>query len=433
MKRVLSIVLLCCMAFAACGKEQNISLAEPAGSIDNYIMYDEDIAQTVRRADSDYLYAFFGRKEGEMEDKNRVIYLNKDNEIEKEFYLEPVEEGIKLNLVRFRFGRDYLMLTDGQYSGVTSDGQVHGLAVVDSGGRTVCSYEARDPYNFAGVDMYTRLNRFTSRWCEKDSDTFIIATYLALYECNMKDGTLTQILSLDDIVEDFDAEETLAGKKHSDLFNINYGFGKLFWSDEQGLVFTVCDSFDTNGRCTLYSFKDGVVTQLSEKDSAGIGLYVPYYNEQSGNLVRLDEKTRTYMINEQPYPEYTTFVQQMYYFDPERPVLLGTDYSDTKTTVSYYDSTSGRHYNVAINKADATAGGLFHNEVWHACGNYIYLSAANAELCYRYNVETGKGRFVASPMEDKSLMPGYRIRRLKEVTKENTLIYKVRIYKENTI
>jgi len=426
---VILFALLQLFVFTGCGEYKDIS-----GAIhDIYIVYDEDITQLVKTADDEYLYAFYGRKEGEPEDKNRVIYLNKDNQIEKEFYLDKIPENVNLYLTDFHFDQDYLMLVNRQYSGVTADGTVHGVIIVDSEGNIIRSYKNRDPYNFAGVDMFTRFNRFTFNWCEKDKDTFIITTYLSIYECNMKDGSFTKILSLEDIVKGFSAQENLTGRNHLELFSINYGFGRVSWSDKQGLIFAVCDSFDNNGACTVYAMKDGTITRLTEKDACGTGRYRPYYNARSDSLVRLDEKTATYMVNEQPYPEYTTFVQMYYYFDPERPVLLGTEYTDTETRVAYFDSTSGKHYSAVISGADATVKRQFHNEVWSACGNYIYLTTVNSDYCYRHNVETGKGEFVISPLEDKILMPGYRIRQDREVTTENTLTYRLQIYKEKTI
>ncbi len=426
MKRIAALMamILCFAVFTACDKQENT---------DFYIVYDEEITQLVKTADNEYLYAFYGRKEGEPEDKNRVIYLNKDNEVEKEFYLDKIPADVNLNLTDFHFGENYLMLVNRQYSGVTADGEVHGIIIVDSEGNVVRSYENRSPNNFAGVDMFTRFNRFTFYWCEKDKDTFIIPTYLSVYECNMKDGSFTKILSLEDIVKDFSARENLTGRKHLELFSVNYGFGQVFRSDKQGLIFTVCDSLDNNGACTVYAMKYGNITRLTEKDACGTGRYRPYYNARSDSFVRLDEKTVTYMVNEQPYPEYTTFVQQFYFFDPERPVLLGTEYSDTETRVAYFDSTSGKHYNAVISGVDATIKRQFHNEVWNACGRYIYLTTVNSDYCYRYDVETGKGEFVISPLEYKSLMPGYRIRLDREVTKENTLCYRLNIYKEATI
>lgn len=157
-----------------------------------YLMDDEKFSR-IKTADGEYLLAFYGRIDGEPDTDNRIIYLNKYNEVVKDFKI-PFDVNNKNH--DFYFGEKYVMMVNRQYSGVDTEGNLHGIAIFDTTGDLIANYESRDPYIFTGVDMYTRLNRTGYSWCESDNESIIFNTPFAIYEYDIKIAALKSYLDL---------------------------------------------------------------------------------------------------------------------------------------------------------------------------------------------------------------------------------------------
>lgn len=440
MKKLVSAILataILTVSLAGCVKNTVTELVKPdiskpysMLSAQKYLT-EEDYMQKVITSDGEYLLAFYGRIEGEPEDQNRIIYINKFNEIEKEI---RIPENVDLKLPDFYYTENYILMMTRQYNGVDKNFEMHGIAALDTDGNLLSAHPSRDPNIFIDVDTFSRFNRLTFNWCEKDSETFILSTHFGIYEYKPKDDKLTQILELGDVIENYDFETAVADHSYLDIFSDNFGFSFVFWSDELGLIFAVTDDFTQERYYTLYSYKDGKINQITDKNSGQCGLYIPFYNTESDSLVRLDPESKKYLINEEKYKEYDSVVRIYVSNDYAHecgwePLVLGWNTSALKTTVYYYDSITNQHYKVDVTTSDASFGGAFYDSPWSACGKYVYFSSIGAveNTSYRLNVTTGKGDFVYGGVADMSLCPGYRISE-EDVYFEETADMMVRLF-----
>lgn len=141
----------------------------------SYLMDDEKFSR-VKTSDGEYLLAFYGRIDGESEENNRIIYLNKYNEIVTDF---TISFEVDFKNHDFYFGEKYVMMINRQYSGVDANGNMHGIAIFDTNGNLIANYEPRDPYIFTDVDMFTRFNQTGYSWCETENESIIFNTQFA--------------------------------------------------------------------------------------------------------------------------------------------------------------------------------------------------------------------------------------------------------------
>ena len=416
------------ICFTSCGNETDNNLNNEVENIpvempdvmqtaQSYLM-DKDKFSRVKTADGEYLLAFHGRIEGETEDKNRIIYLNKFNEIVKDFNL-PFTENI--NNHDFYFGEKYVMLVNRQYSGVDADGNMHGITILDTDGNMVANFEPRDPYIFTDIDKFTRFNRTGYSWYESADDTIIFNTPFAIYEYDIKNNSLDKLIGLEDIIVDLDYDKLFEDTDYTDFFGCKYGIFYMFRNDEQGLVFSVNEKLEkdlvqytSSEKFTMYALKNGEINQLTDKDEyEGILLY----NDDGTCMIYTSSEDKTFVINSKKYSEYDYSVRRYiindYAFRNKFvPFVAGSKTSSKDISVNYFDSINNIHYDIKIPVDDATIGGAVYDMPFIAYGKYIYFASddvMNQDKSYRYNVETGKGDFVYGNVENVPLCSEYRL------------------------
>ena len=186
-------------------------------SFKSYIMDNKKFSR-VKISNDEYLLAFYGRIDGESEEENRVIYINKYNEIVKDFAI-PVE--VNLSIYDLYFGEKFVMMVNRQYSGVDNDGNIHGVVIFDTDGNLIANYEPRDPNIFTGVDYFTRFNIMGYSWCEMDK-TIVFNTPFAIYEYNTENNILMKLVGLEDIIPNLDYNALFDGIDYLDIFVNKY-------------------------------------------------------------------------------------------------------------------------------------------------------------------------------------------------------------------
>lgn len=401
----------------------------------SYLMDDEKFSR-VKTSDDEYLLAFYGRIDGEPEDKNRIIYLNKYNEIVTDFTI-PFE--MNFNNHDFYFGEKYVMMINRQYSGVDANGNMHGIAIFDTNGNLIANYEPRDPYIFTGVDMFTRFNQTGYSWCETENESIIFNTPFAIYEYNTNSKSLEKILCLEDMISNLDYDILFEDTDYLDIFGCKYGFYYLFQSDDHGLVFSVNEKLEkdliqytSSEKYTMYSIKNGKLNPLTEKDEyQGI----LRYNTNGTCMIYTDSDDKSYVINSEKHLEYDYLVRLYklndYAFKNNfEPLVVGCKNSASQISLNYFDSVNNKHYKNQISVSDATMGGAVYDYPFIAYGEYVYFATDDVtydDKCYRFNVKTGEGNFVYGNVEHTPLCSGYRI--LEEESTTPGMI-KIQIFKD---
>jgi len=381
-------------------------------------------SRRIKTSDNEYLLAFYGRFSGEEKDKNRIIYLNKYNNIEKEIYI-PNE--IDPERDDYRFCENYVMLIDQGYWGVDSEGNLHGFSVIDRDGNIVADYPSRNSIDDYKNDRVSFVNRFSFTWWHmKDSSTMILATPVNLYEYSLSDGSLTKLAGAENFDPDYSFEEF--DSKHPDYMRGAYYYGFYFVgrSNDNGVVFSFCDGTHDSAQ-TLYRLKDGVFRSITPANRC---FGVPYYNSGSDCLIRYitENGKTTYLINEQPHSEYSHTVSFSYDLS-----LISEKKGTDRTDINYFDSDKMQHYQISVSARQATLDSVFYNHVFSACGDYLYMADTNYnDISYRLNIITGEGVFVKGSADDYSLCPEHRISEAPAHTGDEFLT-EIRIYKDEII
>ena len=423
--QILTLIVTLILCFTGCSKISNpnmdgnqnyANMPNIIKSSKSYIVDNKKFSR-VKISNDEYLLAFYGRIDGESEEENRIIYINKYNEIVKDFAI-PVE--VNLSIYDLYFGEKFVMMVNRQYSGVDNDGNIHGVIIFDTDGNLIANYEPRDPNIFTGVDYFTRFNIMGYSWCEMDK-TIVFNTPFAIYEYNTENNILMKLVGLEDIIPNLDYNALFDGIDYLDIFVNKYGFYYMFRSDEKGIIFSVNENLEkaptqytSSEKYTVYSLKNGDIIPLTHKNECQ---GVLQHSGDGSCLIYTNSDKKSYIIDNNNIFECknTASSYKLNIYSVEHnftPLIIEYNNSASYTSLSYFDSVNNKYYATQIDSKDVTIGDATYNYPFIAYGEYVYFDTDKPndnDICYRLNTATGKGEFVYGSVEYLPLCSEYRI------------------------
>ena len=423
-KRLFSLIIAVVLTFTGCVQPAEKEIVEPQRqNTDRFYLAGEYSAigngdvYRVKADEDDYLLAFYGRKQGENKEDNRVIYINKYNNIHREYSVPQETGGYDY---RFFFTSDYALAYNVNDFGLDSDGKPHGFRVFDKDGNEITRYDKKhdEIIGYENEDTFTQLNLFCfGDMSVKDSETLIVSSHVAIYEYNLKKDSFKKLIGIEEIME-----EGVNRELNDDFRRIllsSQGINKIYFSEKQGVVFRVNEDI-YGDKSTIYSLKNGKLTPLTEKNGHK-GVF--YYNSETDCLIT--GINWDYTINGKTAAQYNMPVNYQEAFYPMLYAVEET--AEDKVTVKYFDSSNMKEYETVVKAADATGQGGFCNVLGGGYENYLYMINWNDDI-YRIDLETDKGEFVNGSVSDLPFCKGYRMSNVR-VTEEDFMRL-IQIYRD---